>query len=396
MTPVETKPLRLILVSHYFPAHRGGVEIVASELAMRLASLGQIHIDWYASDCDASPKFISPALICHPQPTWNGLEQGLGLPFPLWSPHSYRALGAAIRQADVVHIHDFIYPSSLCAIWYAHRWGKPLVITQHIGFIPYSSSLLQSTLSLVNRLVGSRTLAQADQVIFISEAVKAYFTGFTKFAHPPTYWPNGVDTEVFKPLPELKRTQLRAHYGLQPERPLFLFVGRFVEKKGLATLHNLAQATPEADWYFAGHGPNSDLHPKTWQLPHVYVFEGLSGALLAPLYQAADLLVLPSRGEGFPLVVQEAMACGTPALVSTETAAGCSAANHLILSAPCDSDDLFQIWKKRLDTLISNPDELRALRLEIARYATETWSWTSNTERYTRLFNKLTAHDIKL
>lgn len=396
MTPKEIRPLQVLLVSHYFPAHRGGVEIVAGELAMRLARQDQINIDWYASNCDAFPESMPSSLVCHPQPAWNGLEASLGLPFPLWSLQSYRALGEAVRKADIVHIHDYIYPSSQCAAWYARRWRKPIVITQHIGLIPYRNPLLRNTLSLINRLVGSRVLAQADQVIFISEAVKSYFSSFSLMPNAPVYWPNGVNSEIFKPLADPQRDFLRASFGLQPERPLFLFVGRFVEKKGLATLHRLAKATPEAEWYFAGHGPYSDLHPGTWELPHVHVFDGLSGASLAPLYQAADLLILPSRGEGFPLVVQESMACGTPVFVSTETAAGCPEAGHLMLSAACDADDSFQTWKKNIDTLISQPHRLKALRASASSYAVESWSWPIITEKYTQLFNNLLSEYPKL
>ena len=65
------------------------------------------------------------------------------------------------------------------------------------------------------------------------------------------------------------------------------------------------------------------------------VHRNLSQAELPPLYQAADLLVLPSVGEGFPLVVQEAMACGTPALVGDETAAGCPEAGAVSICGIC-------------------------------------------------------------
>ena len=50
--------MRIALVTHYYPAHRGGIELVAAELAKRLAQRSDIDIAWHASDCDPAPYFL--------------------------------------------------------------------------------------------------------------------------------------------------------------------------------------------------------------------------------------------------------------------------------------------------------------------------------------------------
>jgi glycosyltransferase involved in cell wall biosynthesis len=189
------------------------------------------------------------------------------------------------------------------------------------------------------------------------------------FKTPPLLIPNGVDAQVFR----------HATLPNATSSPTLLFAGRFVEKKGLGLLRELAARVPEARWVFAGWGP---LDPQAWGLPNVSVVRGRNSGELAPLYQAASLLVLPSIGEGFPLVVQEAMACGTPAMVSEETAAGAPQARPLLITEPLSAER----WAARIRALLASPAELTALRPRVAAFAREHWSWELCARRYAELF----------
>ena len=373
--------MKILTLTHYFSTHRGGVELVAGQLAQRLAARPGTEVTWMASGVDPVPVLKQVRFLA--VPAFNGLEQA-GLPWPIWGPSALRDLRREVAATDVVHVHDFIYGGNLAAMHWARRMGKPVIITQHIGDIPYDHPLLRGTLKAVNRTIGRWTLARANQVIFISRHVQEQFSRFTRFGAPPLFWPNGVDHGLFSPLSAQERQSGRTAFGVAGSKGVLLFVGRFVEKKGLALLRALASALPELEWWFAGWGEaSSPLHPDTWGLGNVRVFPDRSGASLAELYRLADLLVLPSKGEGFPLVVQEAMACGTPAMVAPETAAGAAG------DAPLHAVPLgLEGWVEAIRGHLAGAD--RVLQRErVATFAREAWSWDHLAGAYHALFERL-------
>lgn len=377
--------MRITLVTHYFPAHRGGVERMAGQLAERLARQGIAQIDWHASDCDP-PPLPSPGLNLVPARSCNIVERSLDLPYPLWSPTALLRLARAVRSASVVHLHDCLYLPILAAYAAARLGGRrAVVVTQHIGHVPYRNPLLRAAHAAANRLLGAWVLGGADQVIFESESVRAYFLEKVRFRSPPLLIENGVDTGIFRPASVAERLERRAKLGIPAGKPLLLFLGRFVEKKGLGVLRELTGQIGHAHWLFAGWGP---MDPAAWGRPNASVLLRPDHEDLTALYQAADLLVLPSVGEGFPLSVQEAMACGTPALVGAETAAGCPAASDVLLRETTGSKGSAERWRAQIEALIASPATLEGMRPRVAAFAREHWSWDRTTERYGQILRQ--------
>jgi glycosyltransferase involved in cell wall biosynthesis len=370
--------MRLLVVSHYYSEHRGGVEMVANEIARRLAAEG-CEIEWAASD-EHAPAPTVAGLTRLPMRAWNITERRLGVPYPLWGPVSLTRLYRAVGRADVVHLHDCLYLGSIAACLFALLRRKPIVVTQHIGLVPYSNRLLRSLMSFANHTVGRLVLRRAAQVVLISAEVQAYFSRFVRFRRPPRLIPNGVDRAVFHPLDPVARASLKSELGWPADRPCLLFVGRFVEKKGLHHLRRLAERFSDCFWTFVGWGAED---PRSWRLPNVGCPGSLPQAEVVRRYRAADLLVLPSRGEGFPLVVQEAMACGTPALISRETSLGVpEIAGHCLIS---DVDDA--ALAACLHEALGTPGRLESLRAAATEFAVQHWDWDASIARYREILD---------
>jgi len=125
-----------------------------------------------------------------------------------------------------------------------------------------------------------------------------------------------------------RRAEIRARWGVPAEAVCALFAGKLVEVKNVpeafAALRIAAARAPRLHLLVAGDGPLGDELRTTAASERLPVsFAGfLNQSEIPAAYAAADFLVLPSRSETWGLVVNEAMACGLPAVVSDRV--GCA------------------------------------------------------------------------
>lgn len=387
--PVEL--MKLLMATHYFESHRGGIEIVAGRLARELHGLG-VDVTWLATGAAPPPADFAAFGRAQPVAAWNITERRLGLPLPIPGPGAIAAILRAVKAADSVLLHDSLYPTNIAAMLAARWHGKPVVITQHIAAVPYSSRLLNFLMCSANALVTRPMLSSAAQVVFISETVAAHFKGGA-FRAPPRLIFNGVDTALYTPpAREFDRAAARRAHGLPAEAAVALFVGRFVEKKGLHLIERVARRLPRVTFALAGWGP---IDPAAWGLPNVRVLPGLAGASLVPLYQSSDVLLLPSIGEGWPLVIQEALACGLPVICGEETAGADPEATSLVHGVPilADHEATATALAGRLGQLLAHGPASETERRVRSDFAAQRYSWTVAARAYFGILERLTATD---
>jgi len=281
-----------------------------------------------------------------------------------------------VRWSDVVHIHDSLYMANILA-FFASRWyGKPLMVTQHVALVPYTAGYKYLMQRLAYGTLGKLVLENAAAIIFINQRVEEWFKRRMKFRGKTAFIPNGVDGSLFFPPAPAERRSLRNQLGFSRKDMVCLFVGRFTQKKGLHLVREIAGARPNIRWLLIGSG---ELKPCGWNLPNVQVLPPCPQAELRRYYVAADLLVLPSVGEGFPLVVQEALSCGLPAAVSPEIA-DYSDAPLLKISV----SDLPALLEK-LDVFFEDKHRLATLQRSSRQYARR-WDWEVVAQKYEALY----------
>ena len=85
------------------------------------------------------------------------------------------------------------------------------------------------------------------------------------------------------------------------------------------------------------------------------------------------------------------MACGTPALVASETAAGCPDAADVLLGEDIGGPDVVLRWERRIRELTGTAGALLDLRPAVAAYAAANWSWERCASRYAEILRRCTA-----
>lgn len=375
------------MATHYFGSHRGGIETVGEKLFLELAALEQ-EVVWIASDATAPPEPVEKSCGLS-IPTFNQVEKKLGVPFPVPTFRGVQRIHHEIQKADLVILHDCLYLINILSFLFAWIYAVPVIIVQHVGAGAYTHGMLRRLMQLGNAFVTQPMLKRADQVVFISETTKAHFKG-VRFRKTPALIFNGIDTSVFRPLRfRENKADLRRTLGLPLERPVILFVGRFVEWKGLPVLKHMVEMEQGYSWAFAGWGP---IDPAQWNAPNVYVFSKLYGELLADLYRASDVFVLPSLREGFPVVIQEALATGLPVVCGSETATADLAMKQFVCGVeliPDDSRTSAVVFNLMLRDVIRWEAATSRFAEERRRFASSRYCWRKAAESYMALASSL-------
>lgn len=185
---------------------------------------------------------------------------------------------------------------------------------------------------LAARVTHAALLRLYDAFLVIGEANRHFYSSHGVSANRQFVAPYFVDNMRFSQQAESlaqQRTSVRERWGIQADQVCFLFVGKLEPKKHVLSLLEALRLGLERGAkmcaLIVGTGEQLDLARSVAAEHHLpAIFAGfLNQTELASAYVACDCLVLPSDyGETWGLVVNEAMACGRPAIVSDRVGCG--------------------------------------------------------------------------
>jgi glycosyltransferase involved in cell wall biosynthesis len=237
---------------------------------------------------------------------------------PLAHLRAFQSLVAILRaeKPDLVHAHMPI--SGFLARLAARIAGVPKVAYTCHGFLfnHASSSLPRRGLSFAMEWIAARV---TDVFLTVSEA-EASDARRLHIAARAEAVRNGRNPAIFRPDPAA-RARIRTELGVPRDRVVIIAVSRLVWHKGYPELAAAMRAVPEAELWVVGERLDSD---RGADMAALLRSAGLGYRLrmlgyrtdIAALLAAADIFTLPSRFEGLPMSVIEAMLTGLPVVAS--------------------------------------------------------------------------------
>ena len=224
------------------------------------------------------------------------------------------------------------------------------------------------------RLIHRGLLRRYSAFLSCGKANKNFYLKNHVLSEKIFFAPRCVETKRFRiSAKELRpiRNNIRVEWEIAPSAFTFLFCAKFIEKKRPMDLieafdiayKKMGQSEGQAHLLMVGDGqmkPQCEAFAKKNNLP--VSFTGfLNQSEIIRAYVASDCLVLPSDyGETWGLVVNEAMACGLPAIVSNRVGCGPDLIEEGITGSVFPFGDTNALAKK-LVTFAKNPDRTKTM-----------------------------------
>jgi glycosyltransferase involved in cell wall biosynthesis len=380
------RAVRPCMVSYYFHPSYSGSAIQALSLSRHLIELG------------AKPMIVAANLTNSPE-----RERIDGIPvhrlrvararelrIPSFWVALARFLGRHRREFDVIHAHGTLQHGSAAV---AGRWlGKPSILKIAMAM----SDIAFERQGRLRGTLNHRMVAQFDRYIATTSEIASEFGPQGLDPGKVRLIPNGVDTDLFAPLDRARKDALRRELGLPPG-PLVTYVGIVNRRKNVdGTLRVWSEAvTRGASGHLLIVGPLDETDSFTGELQSFVREKSLGDRVtflgfkdpVVPYLKVSDVFLFPSRQEGMPNSVLEAMACGLACIVSRS--AGISAVvEHGTTGLAVDIADEVAL-AAAVTELTRNRERREALGAAAREFVEKQFALRAIARRYMELYREL-------
>lgn len=253
---------------------------------------------------------------------FSNLSNWMAMKMKIVTPYHLPAVAAReIGGFDIIHLHEHRTLMACIVGTYARWHDIPYVVQAHGSILPLFRK--QRLKQIFDHLWGTRILQDASAVIALNCFEESQYVRIGVPRGRVRIIPNGIRISEFEKLP--KKGTFRARHGIETEWPMVLYLGRVSWTKGLDLLLKaftyVREEFERAILVIAG--PDDGF---LTDVRREIVLLGIEDDVIVtgPLYNEdklealvdADVHVLPSRHEMFPLTVLESLACGTPVILT--------------------------------------------------------------------------------
>jgi alpha-maltose-1-phosphate synthase len=312
------------------------------------------------------------------------------------------SITAAVDGVELVHSHT----------WYANHAGHLAKLLYDVPHVVTAHSLEPRRPWKAEQLGGGYRLSSwvertayesADAIIAVSEGMRADVLSCYPSLDPSRVRVvrNGIDSSSYHPVTE---SDALRHYGVDPDRPIVVFVGRITRQKGVG--HLIAAAhdiDPDAQLVLCAGAPDTpEIAAETTAAvselaaarPGVYwIQKMLQPAEVRQFLSHAAVFVCPSVYEPLGIVNLEAMACGT-AVVASDVGGIPEVVDDgrtgLLVHYDEADPSTFRVGlAEAVNTLLSDPDRAKAMGVAGRERAVTEFSWASVAEQTVAVYQSV-------